>query len=162
MAFLERKLRVKRHLMKRRTPVGLDEIARLAAIESEVWGGGWFHRRLQLRHLQPVCQVSYRRIARTLTLPRGEARLTLDDDLRARRATAWEIGPRAGLLVAPHHVIVEIKFVHPMPAVFRELAATFALRPDRISKYRLSAQALGLAVPESDMDGAGAIACRNS
>jgi hypothetical protein len=50
------------------------------------------------------------------------------------------------------HMILELKYKGSMPAVFRELADTFALVPGRASKYRTAVQALGIArtAPEED------------
>jgi len=42
-------------------------------------------------------------------------------------------------------LILELKFGHAMPAVFKSLIREFAPRLAGISKYRLAAQALGLA-----------------
>src|SRR6185295_15683626 len=58
--FLERKLRKPGILVKRRTIVGLDTLERLVAAEPDRdWPGDWFHRRLILRQIKPVCVVSY-------------------------------------------------------------------------------------------------------
>src|SRR4030095_15869475 len=60
IAFLERKLKTKGLLTKRRTIVPIRELPRLVD-EPAPWEGRWFQRRLQLRELVPVCQISYER-----------------------------------------------------------------------------------------------------
>ena len=42
-------------------------------------------------------------------------------------------------------MILEVKYRGPIPAVFRELADTFAIVPGRASKYRVAAAALDIA-----------------
>jgi hypothetical protein len=84
VAFLERKLKTRGLLTKRRSIVKLEELERLSALEAtKDWAGYWFHRRLLARGLSPVCQISYRRTARVAMTPNGPIRLTLDDNLRA-------------------------------------------------------------------------------
>jgi hypothetical protein len=53
-------------------------------------------------------------------------------------------------MLLPGQMILELKYRGAMPAVFRELADTFAITPGRASKYRVAADALGIAklVPE--------------
>ena len=64
-AFLERKLRKPGVLVKRRTTVALESIDRLAAPAADPdWPGEWFHRRLLLRQIRPVCELSYSAVAR--------------------------------------------------------------------------------------------------
>src|SRR5947208_2039678 len=66
--FLERKFTKPGLVAKRRTRVALDGLARLEAPALDgLWPGRWFHRRLLVRQLQPVCQVSYVRTARIVT-----------------------------------------------------------------------------------------------
>jgi hypothetical protein len=153
--FLERKLRTGARLAKRRTDISLDALPLLTtagsldpvAPTSPIPDPltGWFRRRVSLRRLEPVCRVSYLRVARLGDTEAGRVRLTLDYSLSAATANAFTLdgaGP-APLLVG--HMILELKFRGPMPAVFRELADTFALTPGRASKYRVAAEALGIA-----------------
>ena len=72
--------------------------------------------------------------------------MTLDYSLSAVAAptrSARRLRDRPSLL--PGHMILELKYAGHMPAVFRELADTFALTPGRASKYRVAADALGIA-----------------
>ena len=65
--FLERKLRKPGILIKRRTVGPMDALQLLTASDSvHGWYGEWFHRRLLIRRLRPMCQISYHRVARTL------------------------------------------------------------------------------------------------
>jgi len=152
IVFLERKLKTRGLLAKRRSIIKLDELARLAGAEPERgWPGFWFHRRFLARNLGPVCQISYHRTARVAMTRYGPIRLTLDENLRALRAGGLCFGEDAGTLLSQDSIILELKFRYEMPVLFKYLAEEFALNPQRISKYRLAAAALGLAaVPGSD------------
>jgi VTC domain len=149
VAFLERKLRTSRRLVKRRTAVSIDSLEWLDWTgDSEPradWEGRWFARRLAARRLRAVCQVSYRRTARVVTTSLGEARLTCDDQVRARAVRDLAFGDGPGLPVLEGHTILEMKFRGGMPAAFRELVERFCLPRRAVSKYRLSAVALDLA-----------------
>src|SRR5512145_2680165 len=62
---LERKLRTATLLTKRRAPIAPGDLARLTAPgPSPRWSGTWFHRRVAIRRLRPVCQLTYQRTAR--------------------------------------------------------------------------------------------------
>ncbi len=144
MAFLERKLRTSGVLSKRRTLAPVDDLARLVAQTANPdWHAYWFHQRVIMRKLHPVCQVSYRRLARVAMTDYGPIRLTLDDELVALPVSgpAFVSGP--GTSILPDRMILEMKFRVEMPAVFRQLAELFALKPERLSKYRLAVEALG-------------------
>ncbi len=143
VVFLERKLRTKSLLSKRRSIVPIDEIDRLsAAPDVDGWTGGWFAGRLAARRLAPVCQVTYDRTARVTQTPYGLARLTVDAGLAAREIRGWayEAPDYRPVLVGQH--IVELKYIVAMPAVFKGLLETFGLAPQAVSKYRLSAASL--------------------
>ncbi|ODT68079.1 MAG: hypothetical protein ABS75_21910 [Pelagibacterium sp. SCN 63-23] len=47
--------------------------------------------------------------------------------------------------------ILELKYVGEAPALFKQLADTFQLNPEPVSKYRLAIPALGLA-PQKGSD----------
>src|SRR6266568_1574161 len=65
VAYLERKLKTRGLLSKRRSVVKLDDLNRLGeSAPDRGWAGYWYHRRLRARRLNPVCQISYRRTAR--------------------------------------------------------------------------------------------------
>jgi hypothetical protein len=145
-AYLERKLRTRRQLTKRRSIAGLGELERLAETEAHPnWAGYWFHRRLLLRRLGPVCQVSYERTARVAMTQYGPIRLTLDEDLRARQAGGIWFSAPGGKAICADQLILELKFRCAMPALFKCLVEEFALNPQSLSKYRLAVIALNLA-----------------
>ena len=57
--------RTDRLLAKRRTSVSGRELLRLEKDWPDpAWEGFWFHRRIVLRRLRPLLQLSYDRIAR--------------------------------------------------------------------------------------------------
>ena len=146
LAFLERKLRTRRQLTKRRSIVELDDLRRLTGAEAKPgWAGYWFHRRLLLRNLGPLCQVSYDRTARVAMTSYGSIRLTLDEDLRARPTDGLCFSAPGGTPICAGQVILELKFRYAMPTLFKCLVEEFALNPQTLSKYRLAVTALDLA-----------------
>lgn len=147
MVFLERKLRTKDMLSKRRSLVKVDELAFLATPPDswpDNWPGTWFGDRLAARRLGPTCQVTYDRVARLCATPYGVARLTIDNALRAWPASQFAFQGGDPTPVLPGNAIVEMKFRVEMPAVFKALVEQFHLNPGRISKYRSAMMALGL------------------
>jgi hypothetical protein len=145
VAFLERKLKTRGLLAKRRSVVPLEDLPRLAdADPSRGWAGYWFHRRLRARGLRPVCQIAYLRTARVARTPQGPIRLTLDENLRAQPASGLWFHDRAGALLSSDRVILELKFRGRAPVLFKYLVEEFALNPQPVSKYRLAVLALGL------------------
>jgi hypothetical protein len=140
--FLERKLRTRSLLSKRRTRVALDALQALDANPLMDGPGRWFHKRLIVRELRPSCQIEYHRMARQSATPHGTVRLTVDEGLQARRTTQLVLSDAAGVPVAPGRLIVEIKFRIELPSLFKQLIEEFALSPQPISKYRLSMDAL--------------------
>ena len=146
LVFFERKLRKPGVLIKRRT---LDDIATMARLDEDradsAWPAHWFHRRLLVRRLQPVCQVTYDRMARVQNTPEGFVRLTLDDGLRVAPASEPRFASDDGRPFLERHAIVELKYHARVPALFRRLIQEFALKPQTASKYRLGLAALGCA-----------------
>lgn len=142
VVFLERKLRTKSLLSKRRSIVNLDELGRLTERDAHGWPGRWFAGRLAARRLHPVCQVTYDRTARVIHTPYGLARLTVDQHLAARDVAGWAYEAPDYVPVLPNQHIVELKFIVAMPAMFKGLLETFGLEPQAVSKYRLSAARL--------------------
>jgi len=140
--YLERKTRV----YKRRSATELQSLPRLLVAQpSREWDGRWFHRRLLVRALEAVSRIDYQRIARIGYSDFGPVRLTLDQELRAwrTRALSFNAGGTATML-SSQQLILELKFGHTMPAVFKQLIREFAPQFTGISKYRLACAALGL------------------
>jgi len=146
VAFLERKLKTRGLLSKRRSLVKLDELKRLGEIRPERgWAGFWYHQRLLARRLNPVCRISYRRTARVAMTGYGLSRLTLVDSIRALGAHGLVFdGDKEGIRLTEEQIIIELKYHCEMPVLFKLLVEEFALNPQPISKYRLAAVALGL------------------
>lgn len=145
--FLERKLKTRGLVSKRRAVVPLSELARLGeSVSDPAWRGRWFYQRLSLRRLHAVCQITYDRTARVTMGPHGPIRLTLDDNIVALPNS--ELAFRSndqGVAVSSDQIIVEMKYRVEMPALLRRLVEDFALEPKAISKYRLAVGAMGLA-----------------
>jgi len=142
--FLERKLKRKNRVSKRRSTVTLSDLSRITG-EPEDWSSRWFSRRLLLRGLGPVCQVSYSRIACVGESSCGPLRVTIDQDLRTAPIYAMGFTDDAGIDVIPGDAILELKYASELPPVFEEVIETFTLHPHSISKYRLAVRKLGLA-----------------
>lgn len=145
--FLERKTRGAYRVFKRRSVICNASLpALLTAPAMRGCRSYWFHRRLLARRLAAVCRVDYQRIARVGQSSYGPLRLTLDQEL-----SAWPVGEltfrpgSGGIGLLPEGLILELKFGHAMPAVFKGLIREFAPRLAGISKYRLASEALGLA-----------------
>ena len=157
LVFFERKLRRPGVLIKRRTVDRLAELGRLDANDVDPdWHAHWFQRRVQVRRLRPLCQVSYERTARMGTTSEGLARMTLDTSLRAAAVErpSFVAGQGVGFLVG--QAVLELKFRARVPAVFRRLIEEFALTPETASKYRLGLAAIRPAGADGRRD-----ACRS-
>ncbi len=160
--FLERKLRKAERVNKRRTKVCVDEMSRLNGSEKvSGWSGKWFHRRLRLRSLQPVCQVAYFRTARVAIGEHGPIRLTADRDIRVWPTRELAFVNGTGQPIEDSKILVELKFPVAMPALFEQLVEDFKLEPVQVSKYRVGVSELyGLedsadAEPLPDVGGSG-------
>jgi hypothetical protein len=142
--YLERKLRKPNVLIKRRTAAPVAYLDRLKDSDARFdWPGGWFHQRLVLRGLSPVCQVSYHRTARNVPVSDGVARLTLDSQLRVAAVDEVEFTTESTVPFLERRLILELKYRRHLPAIFRQLVEEFALSPEAASKYRLGMHALG-------------------
>lgn len=143
--FLERKMKHRDVVRKWRTMVPAEELSLLSASHTPQWSGRWFRRRLCARALRPVCEISYRRLARVGLSETGQPiRLTLDDQLKATRVEALAFAAPGTASTLPQiQAILELKFQRQMPTVFARLIETFRLAPSPVSKYRSAAVALG-------------------
>lgn len=146
LIFLERKLKTRNRVGKIRSIVGAGELALLERAESpKKWAGHWFHQRVQVRGLAPVCQISYSRMARMGVSESGPIRLTVDEDLRATPVQRYAFAAvDAGVVLSPEQRILELKYKAEIPGLFKELMQQFDLRPQPSSKYRLAVAALEL------------------
>lgn len=145
VVYLERKLKTKGLVTKRRALVPIGEVGFLrTGLAPQGWCGNWFARRMQLRRMTAVCQVSYSRTARVGMTANGPVRLTLDEDLRANLVEAPTFKGEPGLLLSRGFVIIEMKFLFALPALFKNIIEEFRLEARPFSKYRLAAHKLGL------------------
>jgi hypothetical protein len=146
VAYLERKLRSGRVLAKRRSAAPVDP----RHATPPQGGTHWFWRRIALRQLQPVCIISYDRVARHAGVHERFARVTVDTDVRAGVERDVTCQPSAALV--PGLAIVEIKCAEMTPAAVKDLIERFALIPaPRSSKYRRAVTLLGLAAAGQPM-----------
>lgn len=147
--FLERKFRTDRLLAKRRTIVPVAEFDRLDGDQPDPeWPGYWFHRRLLLRRLRPLVQVSYERTARIGQSDNGPIRMTIDFNLRVLPLPDRAFLPGTGLPLLEGQNIIEVKYRVSPPALFKQLVERFGLKTQPVSKYRSGLAALGL-TPET-------------
>ena len=145
VVFLERKMKRKDRVGKTRSIVEMGDVARLdGAHPARDWDGYWFHRRLQARALEPVCQISYWRSAWAQMTDLGTIRLTMDSQIRALPVDGCEFSAAPGVEMTAQRIL-EVKYRRQLPPVFRDLVRQFALVPQAMSKYRLAAAELGLA-----------------
>ena len=149
--FLERKLKTRGMVSKRRAAVPVEDLVRLDGDEPDAgWPGFWYHQRLQARQLRPICQIAYQRVARVAMTQNGPIRLTLDRCIQAIPLQSIAFNDTLpGRMVLDDQVIIEFKFRLGMPVCFKELVERFVLNQKRISKYRLAAVALGLVAPDT-------------
>jgi len=146
IVFLERKFRTNRLLAKRRTTVPIAEMDHLAGpAPDRSWPGYWFHRRVMLRRLDPLIQMSYHRTARVGTAGAGPIRMTIDTNLRVLPMPDRAFIPGVGFPLIEGKCIMELKFRMHAPALFKELMDTFKLVPSPISKYRIGLSVLDYA-----------------
>lgn len=144
--FLERKLKSRGLVSKRRTRIPAGDLWKVACAEPDAdWDGNWFRRRLDLRRLLPRCQIRYERLARLGMAADGPIRLTVDRDLSAFVTSDYEVAEEgAWVPLLPGRCILELKFRLVMPVLFKRLLEEVSLTPQPVSKYRLSIQAFGL------------------
>jgi hypothetical protein len=145
--FLERKLKTRDHVTKRRSIVALADAPRLASPDPHKgWAGHWFHRRVLARELGVVCQVQYDRTALVHTNGHGPIRMTLDSNVCSVPTGALSFRSLDGEpSLIGDHAILELKFCDSLPPVFEEMIRRFALGPRPISKYRTAVEFLRLA-----------------
>jgi len=142
--YLERKLKNQGLVGKRRTAIDEGLLDLLAKPPAGDWAGDWFHRRVALRQLAPICQISYQRHARLGRVPEGNIRLTIDDQIRAWPVARWNFVPnRGGTPLNAGFCIVEIKYKQQLPALFEQLLLRYPLAPANLSKLRLAGSELG-------------------
>ena len=130
----------------------LSDLRRISAPDpAHAWSGYWFHRRLLARRLDPVCQISYERTARVAVTGTGPIRLTIDCEIQALPLDRIEFLTLAGAKPVTSACVLEIKYRHSMPALFKQLLTEFGLTPQPLSKYRLAVEACRLVAPRQSV-----------
>jgi hypothetical protein len=155
VVFLERKMKKHGLVSKMRTEVPLSDIEHIAEPQPDRrWPGFWFHRRILVRGLKPVCQVRYARTARIAASPNGALRLTLDDAISVHRANGFAFESQLDPAdFSRDRVILELKFRQQVPPLFQNLIEEFQLERQPASKYRIAGAMLGFAAPRNDESG---------
>ena len=144
--FLERKLKAKGVVRKRRTTVRAEDLAQLLKTPDKSWSGFWYHRRLELRRLQPTCAISYLRFPFVSGKISDPIRLTVDEQLSASHSDGFRFPERNGHgEFLQDRAILELKYLAEPPVLFKTLVDHFGLRSEPVSKYRLALPVLGLA-----------------
>jgi len=147
-AFLERKLRTRLFLSKRRTRVPIETMPSLRLDEPDpAHPGFWFFRRIVVRRLHPVCQIRYSRTARMAETPEGHVRMTLDSGISALPTRVTTFSTAAGKSLVDGLMVLELKYSGVFPHVFKDMVDQFGLRPHPASKFRFAVQALNLVAP---------------
>jgi hypothetical protein len=145
-AFLERKLRTRLRLTKRRTRIPLEAISSLRLDDpNPAHPGYWFFRRVLLRRLRPVCVIRYSRTARMAETSEGPVRMTLDASVTAAPTNLVTLSPGPARALVEGQMILEVKYSGVFPRIFKDLVDEFHLMPRPASKYRFAVQTLGLA-----------------
>lgn len=148
VVFIERKFRTSRLLAKRRTIVPLEELDHLRRPEpARGWDGYWFHRRMLLRQIQPIVQLSYDRVARVGASETGPVRMTIDTNLSVLPMRDLAFLPGVGQAFLDGVCIVEVKFRARLPPIFREFAQMLGLGVQKISKFRSALRSLDYPLP---------------
>jgi VTC domain len=152
-AFLEQKSKSSQQVRKRRTAIPLVELSELTGPPRLEWAGAWFAQQLIARGLQPVCRVSYERIALIGSCSNGPIRVTFDRAACGQSANGH--GPEAvsdGVPLLHGEVIAEFKFLESMPAAFKTVVEDLRLTPRPVSKYRRCVEAVGLCTKEDGVN----------
>lgn len=149
--FLERKFRTERLLAKRRTTVPINDLERLSAKDADpAWPGFWFQRRILLRRLQPMIQLSYDRVARIGDSPTGPVRMTIDMNLNVLPMPDRAFIAGVGMRILDDRCIVEVKYRKQLPIIFKELSEKFGLEVQKVSKFRNGLRLLDYPLPTND------------
>jgi hypothetical protein len=145
-AFLERKLRTRLRLTKRRTRIPLETVQGLRLDDPDpTHPANWFFRRVLLRRLHPVCVIQYRRTARMADTSEGPVRMTLDASVLAAATNLVTLAAAPARPLVDGQMILELKYSGVFPRIFKDLVDEFHLTPRPASKYRFAVHTLGLA-----------------
>ena len=151
--FLEKKSKSAQQVRKRRIAVPLVELSELAGPPWLEWAGAWSAKQLTDRGLQPICRVTYERVALIGSCSNGPIRVTFDRAARGQKTSDLSPAPVAdGVTLLDDEVIAEFKFLESMPAAFKTVVEELRLTPRPVSKYRRCVEAVGLCAKEDGVD----------
>lgn len=165
-AYLERKTRLGELVRKERIALPIAELGWLdeRATPPADWIGSDYRRQLHRRSLAPACMIDYRRRAYFGDAPSSGGplpiRVTIDREMRAAPARAWDFAPRDLRPLAESTMVIEIKCGSEMaaagaalPVAVKELIEVLRLSRRGISKYRQGIRSLEAAsFEQSDPD----------
>lgn len=158
--FLEHKSKATGHLVKRRILTPLSQLCLLDKTSNPAGDDcddHWFKADVQNLNLKPACQVRYQRTAYFLDVDPAPLRLTLDSRLSSNACDSSSFadqiwhgirsefdgdGNHASSFEDPMRfilctqMILELKFVDSIPAVFKRMMSELQIEPIKISKYR--------------------------
>lgn len=138
MLYLERKFKQGTRVRKTREVSSMGDLGNLLdPCEAEYA----FAQAIRSKALVPAMLGQYCRRAFSGASSIGAIRLTLDQDIRVAAARGYSFdAPRAWIDVPG--LVMEMKFVDGLPAVFRELITDLSLHATTFSKYRQGMRAL--------------------
>ncbi len=161
-AYLERKTRLGELVRKERIALPIAELRWLdeSASPPADWIGSDYRRQIHRRSLGPACLIDYRRRAFFGDAPSiGGAlpiRVTIDREMRAAPARAWDFAPRDLGPLAESTMVIEIKCGSEMlaagaalPVAVKELIEVLRLGRRGISKYRQGVRSLAAAATDN-------------
>jgi len=115
------------------------------------WAPAWFLAETTERNLAPTALITYERTAFLGVAASGSIRLTFDRNACGIAAGGYRCDPpNAGTPLLGDRVIVEMKYLDVLPALFKDGIAAHRLVPAGLSKYRRFAAAAGL-LPAADL-----------
>ncbi len=145
--WLESKRKKGNVVRKTRTAASEEDVLdRLSSLsDGTAWSGDWFSQRILARQMQPAVQVHYLRFARTAVLGGESLRLTIDSQLHASPSYGWHVSSQSSNSEVSERTaagteILELKFHHRMPPLFKELLRTFPIPATGFSKYRTAVE----------------------
>lgn len=138
MLYLERKFKQGTRVRKTREVSSLGDLGNLLdPCEAE----SAFAHAIRSKALVPAMLGQYCRRAFSGTSTNGAIRLTLDQDIRVASAHSYSFDATSDWVDVPA-LVMELKFVDGLPAVFRELITELNLHTTTFSKYRQGMRAL--------------------
>ncbi|MCA9007618.1 MAG: polyphosphate polymerase domain-containing protein [Planctomycetaceae bacterium] len=138
--WLESKFKQNNLVQKNRSAIPLAQLhcVKHPLSAGDHWPGEWFRNRVFQYDLQPSALVHYQRFARTSCYQDQIIRLTIDSKITGQQTSNWEIPPGcdASPSLLPDEQVLELKFHHTLPPLFKRLLLDIPLISTGFSKYR--------------------------